>query len=266
MGEGDSENNVEAFRWTKSEGMVGLGNLGGLWSSAWDVSADGTVVVGESKTSSGNNRAFRWTLEEGMVGLGNPTSETAATAVSADGSIIVGNIGKSSGFRWTESSGMEIFTYGANVMEISADGSVIVGMKRASSGYSEAFQWTEDKGIQFLGDLPGGGPFSRAEATSADGSVIVGWASTQPIGSPVAYYDAFIWDADHGMRNLTDVLRNEYGLDLPIQILGAAKAISDDGLIIAGNLGPIGWVATIPEPATAVLLGIGSLVLRKRSR
>ncbi|HSJ98753.1 MAG TPA: hypothetical protein VLC53_16880, partial [Myxococcota bacterium] len=49
----------------------GLGNLpGGNWSSAADVSSDGSVVVGWSMVA-GAKEAFRWTAAEGMVGLGD---------------------------------------------------------------------------------------------------------------------------------------------------------------------------------------------------
>jgi len=249
-----SAKNREAFRWTESEGMVGLGNLGGLWSSAEDVSADGTIVVGKSRTGSGQYQAFLWTLEDGMVGLGAlpAASGSGASAVSADGSIVVGNIG-AFGFRWTESEGMQPLrnptgeSRNALVYDISGDGSVVVGMTRTDSGHPEAFRWTESEGMQLLGDLPGGNTFSRATATSADGSIVVGWSGTN-VGSSVGYYDAFIWDSEHVMRNLTEVLRSQYALDLPIFALGAAKGISDDGLTIAGNMGPIGWVVTLPGP------------------
>src|SRR5262249_48173138 len=43
----------EAFRWTPGSGAVGLGTLPGDGSSyGWGLSADGTVVVGESFTTS----------------------------------------------------------------------------------------------------------------------------------------------------------------------------------------------------------------------
>ena len=61
--------------------------------------------------------------------------------------------------------------------------------------------------------------------------------------------EPFIWDAIHGMRNLGDVLRDEYGLgdSLSGWNLVSATAISDDGRTIVGlgNGGPgsFGWVA-----------------------
>ena len=45
---------TEAFLWTENGGMVGLGDLpgGGFGSEAFDVNADGSVVVGMSRTGS----------------------------------------------------------------------------------------------------------------------------------------------------------------------------------------------------------------------
>ena len=70
-----------AFRWTSDGGMVFLTH--GVFSQAWDVSSDGSIVVGFA-TGLG---AFRWTAESGMVGLGHAG---VASAVSADGAVIAG--------------------------------------------------------------------------------------------------------------------------------------------------------------------------------
>jgi hypothetical protein len=79
-------------------------------------------------------------------------------------------------------------------------------------------------------------------------------------------YAAFIWDAQHGMRNLQSVLEADYGMDLTGWQLTSAVDISDDGLVIAGNgINPLGqsegWVVrleAIPEPATLVLFVVGA--------
>ena len=87
---------LEAFRWTQSGGMVGLGDLPGndFYSEAFDVSAAGKTVVGQSQGIKADREAFRWTLAEGMVGLGVPPPGynigSFASSISADGSTVVG--------------------------------------------------------------------------------------------------------------------------------------------------------------------------------
>jgi len=75
------------------------------------------------------------------------------------------------------------------------------------------------------------------------------------------------------MRSLKDVLVNDYGLDLTGWTLSSAWGISDDSSTIAGcGINPHGyteaWIATIPEPASAVMLGLGAVlfVLRHKRR
>jgi probable HAF family extracellular repeat protein len=45
--------------------MQDLGTLGGDWSAAYGVSADGAVVVGWAENAAGQWRAFRWTAAVG---------------------------------------------------------------------------------------------------------------------------------------------------------------------------------------------------------
>ena len=83
----------EAFRWTESAGMQGLGHLpGDTQSQANDVSADGSIVIGLSYVSYSQPHAFRWTDGAGMVGLGTLPgfSHSDARGISADGLVIVG--------------------------------------------------------------------------------------------------------------------------------------------------------------------------------
>ena len=104
-------------------------------------------------------------------------------------------------------------------------------------------------------------------AVSGDGSVIVGWADVG--GLPE---QAFIWDAEHGMRGLKDVLQGQYGLDLAGWNLFEATGISDDGQTIVGyGSGPAAnfqaFRVTLPEPGSiALLLPAAVLSLRRRHR
>jgi probable HAF family extracellular repeat protein len=64
-----------------------------VWSWAYGVSADGSVVVGRSYNAAGQWRAFRWTASGGMQDLGTlGGSESEAYGVSADGSVVVGGL------------------------------------------------------------------------------------------------------------------------------------------------------------------------------
>lgn len=275
---------TEAFRWENGQ-MVGLGDLigdpdssWGIYSHATGVSADGSVIVGYSQSINPEGTdAFRW--ENGtMIGLGDLLSEPSivysqATGVSADGSIVVGYCGAEFGneaFRWEDDTMVglgnllslpgAVDSYAAG---ISADGSVIVGHCMSEEGI-QAFRWEDDE-MFGLGGLDPNGIDSYATAVSADGSTIVGRSVTGSDG-----YQAFIWDEDNGMRSLREVLENDCGLDLDDWLLVEATGVSADGLTIVGHGlssdGEGAWIATIPEPATLLLLGLGSLVLLKRRR
>jgi probable HAF family extracellular repeat protein len=264
--------------------MIGLGDLpGGDFNSyANAVSADGSTVVGVSKSANGINEGFRWTSSGGMVGFGN---NVIPASVSADGSVIVGASigyelidGRPGGdaFRWTSSEG--IITLGnlgfsrSYANAVSPDGSVVVGSSSilywhagSFSALPEAFRWTEATGMVGLGDLEGGGdPYSGSMAVSADGSVVVGW------GKSASGVEAFIWDATNGMRELDQVLTS-LGADLTGWQLTDVFDISDDGRAIVGSgTNPAGlqeaWIATIPEPSTGLLVLTGLLGLASRRR
>jgi probable HAF family extracellular repeat protein len=93
----------KAFRWTAATGMRDIGTLGGPMAAAYNVSDNGSVVVGRALTSgnSASDRAFRWTPQRGMENLqqllqsAGVTSVNGwillgATGVSGDGAVIVG--------------------------------------------------------------------------------------------------------------------------------------------------------------------------------
>jgi probable HAF family extracellular repeat protein len=290
VGAGSTASGTEAFRWTRSGGIQGLGHLfeSHLFGWAHAVSDDGTTIVGESHRQNSSESAFRWTSAGGMQALGFLPGHDRSIAldVSGDGSIVVGLSNESEAFRWTSANGMQDLLVGGHdaAWAISADGLVIAGVSAPAGG---AFRWTSTGGMQGLGfgNLP--------RRASADGSVIVGgpvegggrafrWTSAggvQFLGD-VNYSDArgvsgdgsivvgdgpFIWDATRGMRGLEQVLVNDYGLDLTGWNLRNANGISADGSTIVGTGIHLdrdeAWIATIPEPSSVALLGLGGILL-----
>jgi probable HAF family extracellular repeat protein/predicted outer membrane repeat protein len=169
VGSSSSASESEAFRWSQSSGMVGLGFLpgGSSGSCAYAVSADGSVVVGSASSEFGTE-AFRWTQTGGLVGLGHlPGGNifSRAYAVSADGSAVVGISSSGSGtiaFIWDSTNGMQNLkevlteTYALDVTGwdlysatgISADGKTIVGSGGIDSWYSQS--WIADIGPSSL--------------------------------------------------------------------------------------------------------------------
>jgi probable HAF family extracellular repeat protein len=216
--------------------FLGLGSLpGGSFNShAYDVSANGSVVVGDSYLGS-NFEAFRWTSDTGMVGLGDfpgGTSDSQAFGVSDDGSVVVGYGTSTSGaeaFRWTSDTGMVDLGnlpdgYSAShASDISADGTVIVGGGGSASG-GEAFRWTAGSGVVRLGDLPGAPLSSEAQGVSADGSVIVGLGN---YNGGEDQGEAFRWTSTGGMVGLGHLGGGS--------ITAIARGVSADGSVVVGG-------------------------------
>jgi uncharacterized membrane protein len=247
---------IQAFEWQGDQSggaMVALPGLGG-GSWAFGVSADGEVSAGFSSFSAGGTfiEPTRW--ENGVV-----------TSLGALSTVVLGT---------------------ANLTEtraISSSGAVIVGFGlNASSSCqvvqtvscTEAFRWEGDAvgGVMIgLGDLDSGKDgdeyVSRALAVDADGSIVGGFGTVN-VGTdadPVNVKEAFVWTAEWEMRALKEVLEIDFGLDLTDWSLQEVRGISDDGLTLvgigtrrlqSGVLVSEGWVARIPEPSTAALLGL----------
>ena len=203
--------------------------------------------------------------------------------VSDDGGVAVGHVhiddvlGYRAG-RWTEQSGVVLLAplpgEHSDAWGVSGDGSVVVGLVGDLAIRREAFRWTEETGMVGLGDLPGGEFYSVARGVSYDGSIVVGRGRIDPQDGQTRR--AFIWDADHGMRDFQQLLIDEHGLadELDGWSLREALGISNDGTVIWGEgYNPAGnretWVAVIPEPSTGVLVltaCLGACLLWWRSR
>jgi len=185
--------------------MQDLGTLGGSWSVAFGVSADGGVVVGQANNASGQTRAFRWTAAGGMQDLGTLPggNESGAYGVSADGAVVVGQANNASdqtrAFRWTVWGGMQdLGTLGgccSMAFGVSADGTVVVGTAYNASGQFRAFRWTAAGGMEDLNQtyaslLTNGSRLIEARAISPDGRYIIGGG----INAATGRYEAFLLD------------------------------------------------------------------------
>ena len=249
--------------------MTDLGTLGGSSSSAYGVSADGSVVVGWAQNDEGHTRAFRWTASGSMTDLGTLGGCCgAAYGVSANGSVVVGWARDDENWytkavRWTDSEGVQEidtpYAYeGSVAYDVSASGSAIVGISYFTSGIGSVFLW-QNGTVQTIA--------SYAEAVygvSADGSVVVGSAdygavrwvngSMQDLGGGygstaydvsadgsivVGEFDtsvsgrehAFRWTQATGAEDLNTVYAD---LLSDGSYLIAARAISPDGRYIVG--------------------------------
>jgi uncharacterized membrane protein len=177
---------------------------------ACDISADGTVVVGNTD---GAYETFRWTRETGRVLLGRATvpvlGKGAGTPdVSADGTRISATIlGEDSTYAtqglWTQGVGWRELipptlpdggimdqSYGS-AWGLSDDGGMVTGLywrPGATDGSAHASMWTDSTGLVSLGSSNGA---SRANDANYDGSVIVGWEENPVFGNwwPAVWVD-----------------------------------------------------------------------------
>lgn len=161
-----------------------------------------------------------------------------ALAISGNGRVVVGTSDSDAGlqaYRWTPGSApqglgfLPGYAQESDANAANADGTVIVGESMAADS-SRAFLWTSQRGIEPLGDdLPEEYTHSGATGVSADGSVVVGYALTQPAGQPEVQL-GFVWTAKEGFVFLGDFL--------PASVPGTqstAHGVSADGEVVVGE-------------------------------
>lgn len=275
---------TRAARWTADAGIVELGQLTGAgtasFNEAYDVSADGSVIVGLADTNATFGvpmLGFRWTSATGMRTLGDlPGGQVLAqaSAISADGQVTVGYADGADGVRavrWlgtsTSAQSMGLPTGRSGFTEakhVSGDGQVVVGVW--GDGFeNEAFRWTESDGYELLGDFAGGLLDSVATATNFDGAVIVGTGNP---GDDLPD-EPFYWTRERGLRPFSDVL-TEAGIDFSAwDRFVELRDLSDDGLVIGGT-GLLldgtfaGFRVVLPAPSCVALMGLGGLLAAGR--
>lgn len=276
-----------AFRWRSSDGFQFLSPPapGGWARSANAVTPDGAVVVGDATVHPNEptylDRGARWTAGSPTI-IDGGLPRTNANVVSSDGLAVIGvtdnGFNVRSAYRWTEAGGSVLLSslsttaIGATDLNINAgsgDASILGGTINIDGNTLRAYRWTEQTGAQNIGVLPGY-DHSFTTSMSRDGSVLVG-ISYSNIGQR-SFTEGFVWTAETGMVSANDYLAS-VGIDLGPWSVFYVPSISPDGMTMVGQLGQhdpagfditVGFVATVPTPATAGVLALGMLALRRR--
>ena len=220
----------DAMRWSGPAGSVVTTPLGflpnptQLFAGANDISADGLVIVGYSRSTVGQE-GFRW-IDDGnpstadMSSMGTATS--FASAVSSDGRFAVGGGVAGEAFLWDNADPNSVVHLGdlpgdafsSRGNDVSADGSIVVGESASSTGAQrdEAFIWDAVNGMRRLQDVLEaegidlmGWTLATANGISDNGSTIVGWG-INPAGQKEAWVATFQFDSEAPL--VTDVLAN----------------------------------------------------------
>jgi uncharacterized membrane protein len=185
---------LEAFRWTSDAGMVRLGDFdeGDFGSAAFDVSADGSIIVGRGHSERGDE-AFIWTADAGLQRLSelsNGADLNQAYAMSPDGRFIVGEGDTDEGIRafirYDDGAVRYLGTLlggnSSSAIDVSDDGRVVIGVAPGGQYGGGAFYWNSEEGMIELKQklVERGVPevqnwvLYAATGVSADGTTIVG--------------------------------------------------------------------------------------------
>ncbi len=255
--------------WQALGGLPGTQPCGTGYTSAYDVSGDGSKVVGLVWVGGPceNAHAFAWTEATGMVDLGAIVADRAsrANAVSADGNVIAGWSDSAFGGRagaywsngdpprWFKGEGARIFV--GEAQAVSSDGTFIAGGNyndpARPNSYVEPWLWSAGTGVVPLGMVKGlrGDVIDGqhyAVDVSDDGNVVVGQDTLFILGEQLAW----IWTRGRGIELLGDFIRrtgDEAARKLvcpgqlsPVQPCSGWKlwniaAVSDDGRTLVGT-------------------------------
>ncbi len=248
-----------AARWTAATGWQSLGWLPDALnctdpidpSAAYDISGDGTTIVGLSWATGCNARGFRWTAATGMQELQKlTTGSNRCSAISGDGSTMGGFAfggfsGRTPAYWAANTSGAVIdSTLSGEVHGLSENGNLSVGTMYFSGPAFSAFIRNAQTGaITNLGHL---NPTWAGKAwdISEDGKTVVGF---DLYGGA---RQAWVWTASDGIISMKNRLTNAGVTNIPD--LWTCLACSDDGNVVVGGgvntTDVIGYIAEFSSP------------------
>lgn len=269
----DDSLNITLGLWSRQAGWEQLpmpagsvaesANLG----SAWNVSGDGSTVVGLFWLEGARAHASAWSAAGGPVDLGSQGGDSRANAASYDGSVVAGWSADTQTGTWQptvwEGGTMTVLQDSGPITElkwVSPDGNTLAGQfENPDTGQAEAALYFRDAGAPLgwspvsLGVLPGtsseDGRSMILEAT-ADASMVIG----------LNYFSTFnrtdfVWTVDQGMMTATDFLA-QAGATFPTTYrVERLTAVSDDGRYLAGY----GYDLYVPGVRTSFIVDLGGV-------
>lgn len=269
-----------AFYDTTVGGWTNLGGIGGVsdggTSSGWGLSGDGRHAVGLGWVNGGTAHAIQWSEGAGTFDLGStvPDRSSRANAVNGDGSVVVGWQDGVTGFRqgavWVDGVQTTIFDNdGVEVREASAvsdDGQWVTGIANGTSGWRYN---TVTQEFSYIDALDGDFfiPSTFGSDISNDGRTIIG--AVGGFGPPTGRV-GMIWREGMGTMRIDEFLTDQgVSFEDGFSFFGPF-AMSNDGNTFAGwglgSQGIVGWVATVPTPASTSLFAAGMLAATRRRR
>jgi uncharacterized membrane protein len=286
-----------AARWTEQLGWVPLPSVnnnyatcGSSWTHAYDMTPDGSAIVGLTWDDGCKGVAFRWSEQTGTVLL--PREYRArANAISDDGMVVGGfdqnpSYGIRRGALWVANDPSDPHTsFTESIVPSLWEEDPLNGPGELLSMTPDAKFFGGDSHMGRQGEpncyIPGGYRWERSSnnfsdifgprpcwaayplAFSADGRIAVG--SAGPYSAPVR--EAMIWTRESGLMLLEDLVRALGGTMEGFSYFGPALDVSSDGKKIVGfstGLGGGAWIVTLPDaeaPALASRAGEGEAVV-----
>ena len=206
---------TEAFYWTESTGIVGLGQTGGDSEKAQAVSGDGSLIGGWNQSVGGRGSCV-WDQDGNITFIGSPNPGSLLGEVTA----------------------------------ITNDGSIVVGFGSGTGGnHTEGYIWTEEDGMIGLGVPPNSAMFNRSAALDvSENNIAIG----QYLYQGMTQYKSCIYTEETGEFVNLQYYLVELGMTgLDDWDLMRGLAISDDGTVMAGmGNGPDGfggWIIRVIE-------------------
>ncbi len=194
---------------------------------------------------------------------GNPSGARRALYMNANNGTVQTVIPGGNGIL---SEAIGISAYSSNV--------ILSGYDTDAGGNTQAFVWKPgDAAMTLLNRLAGDTQASAITVNKIGGNFIAGgYSSNGQLEQAVLWDTTGIWDST-GEAKLVSTLLSNAGFDVSQwTTLTRVTTMSDDGMTVAGygvwaeDGTTRGFIATIPEPTSLLLLSLGGLALLRRNR